>query len=116
MRDTKAAASVTLDGGDDDIAPVEPEVSIQCPLCRVATSEKEAVDNLFLLTDSDEGFDGQEGQICVGTWPSVSERYWTWYMLFPCRTARRRTLPLRGAPSARSTSVTSASRRTGGSS
>ncbi len=63
--EAKPVASVIVDEDDAEVAPVEFEASIQCPLCRVSTTEKEAVDNLFLLTDTDEGYDGQESQICV---------------------------------------------------
>jgi len=37
---------------DEDGCPIEPEVMVTCPLCKVTTSEKEIVENLF-LTPSD---------------------------------------------------------------
>ena len=65
-QESKPVAVLSVDY-DEDVAPLEVEVSIQCPLCKVATTEREAVDNLFLLTESDEGFEGQDSQICVSS-------------------------------------------------
>ena len=58
-------SSVSID--DDDIAPVEEEARLICPLCKVSTGESEAVDNHFLVAglDSDEGYEGQENHLCV---------------------------------------------------
>ena len=41
-------ACVDLDG-----CPIEPEVMVTCPLCKVTTSEAEIVENLFLTFDAD---------------------------------------------------------------
>ena len=43
-------ACVDLDG-----CPIEPEVMVTCPLCKVTTSEKEIVENYFLTFDNRNG-------------------------------------------------------------
>lgn len=36
---------------DEDGCPIEPEIMVTCPLCKVSTSDKEIIDNLFLTPD-----------------------------------------------------------------
>lgn len=49
-KEHKTVENVTL---DDDIAPIEQDVFILCPLCKVSTSETELSDNLFLEPDGE---------------------------------------------------------------
>ncbi|TRY68869.1 hypothetical protein TCAL_05075 [Tigriopus californicus] len=49
-KEHKTVESVSL---DDDVAPIEQDVFILCPLCKVSTSETELSDNLFLEADGE---------------------------------------------------------------
>eukprot|EP00095_Tigriopus_kingsejongensis_P002200 maker-scaffold2190_size19107-snap-gene-0.5 protein:Tk02200 transcript:maker-scaffold2190_size19107-snap-gene-0.5-mRNA-1 annotation:"e3 ubiquitin-protein ligase trim33-like" len=47
---------------DEDVAPIEQEVFISCPLCKVSTSEAELAENLFI--EPDGGDDAVGIQVC----------------------------------------------------
>ncbi len=49
---------------DDDVAPLEPDVQVICPLCKISTSDKEVAENHFPLADYGTA-SAQESHICV---------------------------------------------------
>ena len=53
------------------------QVTVSCPLCKVTTSEKEIVDNLFLMASEEPDMDDEipDTQMCSVSWNDHSAEF-----------------------------------------
>ena len=70
-KEKKSAESFTV---DEDGCPIAEEVVVICPLCKVSSSEKEIVDNLFLTAseETDMEDDVPETHLCNVSFALIS--------------------------------------------
>ena len=72
---SKENKGVTVDL-DEDGCPIAAEITVSCPLCKVASSEREIVDNLFLTASEEPGVDDElpETHMCSVSCTTVLPR------------------------------------------